>query len=254
MYVDNMLTRDRFVIPRRLLPSAMLLGQSPGNSGGIPAVTLTELRRAGVVTNAGRLKDEAASLLGVMSDAALVSSIEVRGKGTESASTIWATTRGAAVGRQVDEDMCELIPIRPTSLPVVMAHIVEIGRRPEPPFFGAGLLADGALELALDRIADAPSTAIDILVAAGLDRTWADRLLIAHEHMRSHWSVSSVWTDQMGSHHVRSVSVLDGGAAGYWRIEAQPISPPSSRFSVVTLAQVMRLLRSTIPPTDTLSV
>ncbi len=242
-----MLIRDRYLIPRRLLPPVMLLGQAPQRWETMHAGVRSELRRCGLVTPGGLLTEGAAGLVSTMTEASLVSSVDVQSGGTTHSSTIWATAGGATLGRQLDGDTCELTSVRPRSLPLVLASLVDVGRRPEPPFFGAGVLADAALTLALERAADASDAAIDVLVAAGLDRTWADRLLIAHEHMRSRWTISSVWTDTGGGHHVRHAAVLDGGAAGYWRIQPQASDPPASRYSVITLEQVMRLLRSTLP-------
>lgn len=251
--LDYMLTRDRFVIPRRLLPSLLLLGQSPDKGHAIPPATFADLRRTGLVAGSGRLSDAAVAIVHTMTEAALVSSVDVHAGGATQTATIWATSDAAAVGRQVDDEMCELAPVRTTSLPLVLAQLVDVGRRPAPPFSGAGVLADAAVAMALDRASEANGAALDILVAAGLDRVWADRLLIAHQHMRSRWTISSVWTDNDGGHHVRFVSVLDGGAAGYWRVQPQQADPPASRYSVVDLEQVMRLVRSTIPAAGTLN-
>lgn len=248
-----MLTRDRFIVPRRLLPSLLLLGQSPAKSSSIPAATFTDLRRTGLVNGKGRLTDTAVALVTTMTAAGLVSSIDVHRGGASQTSTVWATNDAAALGRQVDDDMCELTPVRTTSLTLVLAQLVDVGRRPPQPFSGSGVLADAALGLALDRASETNTSALDILVAAGLDRVWADRLLIAHQHMRSRWSISSVWTDSEGGHHVRFVSVLDAGAAGYWRIQPQQGDPPTSRYTVVSLERVMRLLRSALPELGTLS-
>ncbi len=235
-----MLPHGTLTLPRHLIPALMLLA----SHGSPPPAAMSELERAGVACN-GLLSAEASALVAVMTQPDLVISVEVATRDGARLSTIWATAAQAVWGRPVEHDVYQLRAIDTVTVPLLLVQLTGVGRRPEPPFAGSVCIAAEALEAALDWQADDPETALGILVAAGVDPQWADRILIAHQHHRAKWTVSSVWTDGGAGHEVHDVTVLDAGPAGYWRITAP--EPATVAFTVASLHETIRLLRRCVP-------
>jgi|GEM_PF-6085763 len=236
-----MLSHGTLTIPRRLIPAVMLLA-----AGGTPPVAgaVDELERSGVMAH-GVLDPAAADLVAVMTDPDLVVSVEVATRDGSQLSTVWATDDRAVWGRSVEVDIYQLRLIDALSVPLLLAQLTGVGRRPEAPFSGSVTIAAETLAAAVDWHTDDPETACGILVAAGVDSLWADRILIALHHQRATWTVSSVWSDGASGHEVHEVTVLDAGPAGYWRLT----SPDSGdvTYTVTSLRETVRLLRRCVP-------
>ncbi len=214
-------------------------------SGQRPSArALEELEALGVVAG-GRIADDAADIVEVMTDARLVISVDRRTADLPFRSTIWERNGTAVWGRPVNGDVFELRAIDPIQLPLLLAQLTDVGRRPLPPFSGALLVRVEPLHAALTSHHD-QETAFGILVASGLDPLWADRLLIAHDHRRAEWTISSVWTDPTGTHGVHETTVLDAGPAGFWHLHRTE-DGTTVRYTVGSLESVMRSVRRCVP-------
>jgi hypothetical protein len=212
--------------------------------GAPPPSAVAELERCGVVTG-GVVSPDAAAVVGVMTDPDLVVSIEVTTRDSVDRSTIWATAELAVWGRPVEQDVYQLRSIDTVTVPLLLAQLTGVGRRPETPFSGAVTIAADALEAALDWQTEDPETALAILVSSGADPVWADRILIANQHHRARWTVSSVWVEASGRHEVHEATVLDAGPAGYWRISRD--GPGTVTYTVASVHETLRLLRRCLP-------
>jgi hypothetical protein len=235
-----MLSPGVLTLPRRLIPALMLLAAD----GAPPPAAVVDLERCGVASG-GIVSPDAAALVGVMTDPDLVVSIEVTTRDAVNRSTIWATAERAVWGRPVEQDVYQLRSIDTVTVPLLLAQLTGVGRRPETPFSGSVTVAADALAAALDWQTDDPETALAILVSAGAEPVWADRILIANQHRRAQWTVSSVWVEQNGGHEVHEATVLDAGPAGYWRISRD--EPGTSTYTVASMHETMRLLRRCLP-------
>ena len=233
-------TTAPLTLPRRLIPAVMLLG-----CGGAPTPPVAaELERSGV-TVGGNLAARTAELVAVMTEPDLIVSVAVTTRDAELLSTIWSTGPQAVWGRPVDRDVYQLRSIEAVTIPLLLAQLTGVGRRPEPPFGGSIGMPSRALKKALDFAGDDPDTALGILLDAGVDETWADRVLIANQHMRARWRVSSVWTPPDLGPSVHEATVLDAGPAGYWHITTSDTDHVT--YTVASLAQTMRVLRGCLP-------
>ena len=235
-----MLSHGVLTLPRRLIPALMLLAAE----GTPPPSAVAELERCGVAPG-GLLSPNATGLVAVMTDPDLVVSIEVTTRDATNRSTIWATAERAVWGRPVELDVYQLRSIDTVTVPLLLAQLTGVGKRPETPFTGSVTVAADALDAALDWQADDPETALAILASVGADPVWADRILIAHQHRRAQWTVSSVWIGQAGGHEVHEATVLDAGHAGYWRIASA--EPGTVTYTVASLHEIMRVLRRCLP-------
>jgi hypothetical protein len=222
----------------------MLLAVARDGTPALPAGTMSALDRAGLVEG-GHIAETVSDLVSVMTDAHLVISIERRTADLPYRSTIWARTGSAVWGRPAAPDLFDLQSVDPIELPLLLAQLADVGRRPRPPFLGACTVPREPLDAALAFEHD-EETSFGILVGGGVDPVWADRVLIAHDHRRAEWTVSSVWTDADGGHGVNEVTVLDAGPAGYWHLD--PTEDGSHvRYTIGSLETVMRALRRCIP-------
>lgn len=211
----------------------------------VPSGASDELERLGLVQAGGGVTPTGRALVEIMTEARLVISIECETADLPSRSTIWARQGSAVWGRPSAGEVFELRQIDPIEIPLLLAQLTDVGRRPTPPFAGAVIVDGEPLRAALNGEYD-QEVAFGILVAAGVDPLWADRLLIAHEHRRMQWTVSSVWTDPAGGHGVHDVTVLDAGPAGYWHVR-RGHGDESLKFTVGSLTTVMRSLRACVP-------
>ncbi len=230
-------------LPRPLIPTLMILAAgehapTPAD-GAVRHLEELELAAQGRITPMGR------RLVEIMTEADLVISVECASAELVQHSTIWAQRHRAVWGRPADHDVFELRCVEPIEIPLLLAQLTEVGHRPPAPFAGAVTVPHDALNAAASRDFDA-ETAFGILVAAGVDSTWADRLLIAFDHRRHEFTISSVWTDPEGNHGHHEVRILDAGAAGYWHLEPDTHSG-SITATVGSVRSVMRSLTGCVP-------
>lgn len=207
-------SRRSVSVPRRLMPAILAVhtGERPG-----PDAAITELRKDGLMASR-RLDPLLTTLIEVMTNPALVMTIEVaRSRGLRLA-TIWGTRRRAVIGMTDDRDRFDLLQIEPGLLPFHLAQTTGLVPQPRPPFAGSCSLPAAVLNLAEDLIIAQPERAEAALTGAGVPTEWADRILIALTHRRSMWTVESVWLGTGNGRSQTRLSVLDAGPAGYWLI------------------------------------
>jgi hypothetical protein len=198
-----------------------------------------------VLTGDGGLTAEAHAVVGVMVDPTLVVSVDVTSPLGGSRSTLWATDELAVWGRPVAGDAFELRRIDPIEIALLLTQLTGVGHRPVPPFTGGVTVETAALTTAIDWRGDDPDGALGVLVSSGIEAVWADRLLIAHEHLRTQWTVSSVGgTTAGGEPHIVELHVMDAGPAGYWRVEDDLLT---TTFTVVSHRGVLAELRRALP-------
>jgi hypothetical protein len=208
--------RRALVLPRRLVPVAMLLHTAAAPDATGQPLARCELERAGI-TAGGRLHPLAASILGVVTEPRVVVSVEVTETGPPSIATIWAEPRRAVLGRPVAGDGFELHEIAPALIPFHLAQLVELsgsttsatGRIVVP----TALLHDVGDQLVLD-----PEAARERLRLAGVGPDVTERLVELHTRRAQTWRVASLWAGPDGSAHDDELVVMDAGEAGYWQV------------------------------------
>jgi hypothetical protein len=201
-------------VPRHLMP--VLLALHAGERSGSVA-EVTELRAAGLM-QAQRLDPLLITLISVMTDPALVVTVEAADAGKPRLATIWGTPRRAVIGMTDDSRQFELIQIEPGLLPFHLAQATGLAPLPRQPYAGGFSLPASAMDSAEDLLARDPVSAGRVLLRAGVPTLWADRLLSALALRRSIWTVESVWLSTGRRRSEARLSILDAGSAGYWRL------------------------------------
>ncbi|MDJ0960625.1 MAG: ESX secretion-associated protein EspG [Acidimicrobiia bacterium] len=210
--------RGTLTLPRRLVPSVMLLG-THGSDGAarVRLRDLVELERAGITTDR-QLHPQAADMLEVVIAPTRVVTIEVTTDEGTAISTIWIRRTSAVLGRPAGPDLFRLGPIEVGLLTFHLAQLVTLGPRPDAPISGSVTVpADLLDELEMAWSAN-PADAASRLIADGIDPGWAERLTVIHCQRRSRWRISSLWIGDDGTAGDTEVIVLDAGPAGYWQI------------------------------------
>lgn len=194
-----------------------------------------------------RLDPLVTTLLEVMTNPELVVTIDVAGARSPRLATVWGSPRRAVLGMTDDRRQFELVQIEPALLPFHLAQTTGLRPRPHPPFSGGFSLPTGALARAEELIGADSCEAERELRSAGVPSPWADRLLIALANRRSMWTVEAVWLGTKAAADIASLSVLDAGPAGYWRLES------GSEHAEITVAisdfdDLLRRFSALLPP------
>ena len=239
-----MLAPAALTIPRRLIPTLMLAHHDENAIGGDRSLVFADLERHGVLAEGGGLTAEAHAVVGVMVDPTLVVSVEVASPLGRQRSTLWGTEDLAVWGRPAAGDAFELRRVDPVEIPLLLTQLTGVGHRPPPPFTGGVTVETAALTTAIDWRGDDPDGALGVLVSSGVEPVWADRLLIAHDHLRTEWTVSSVAGPTNGEPHVVELHVVDAGPAGYWRIDDDELC---TTYTVVSHHGVVAELLRAVP-------
>lgn len=199
-------------VPRTLMPSllAMRTGASPHRTA------ITRLATGGLVSS-GRLDPMVTDLLEVMTEPSLVASVEAETPDGHHLVTFWRQATRAVAGTTDAWNRFHISRVEVGLLPFALAQAVGLSPLHRPNFTGPITLPYSAFEAATDLAGSELSAAAQTLAAAGLDPGGADRLLAAMLLRRSRWSIESVSCD-VGRNHI-SLSVLDGGHAGLWRLK-----------------------------------
>ena len=210
--------RRSVCVARRLMPSILAI-----HSGQRPALTeaASELRSGGILAT-DQLDPLVTTLIEVMTNPQLVLSVEVYRSTRPDLATFWATPRRAVVGFTDDKSRFELIQIEPSLLQFHIAQSTGLRPRPTPPFDGSFSLPAASMRFAEENIATDPVGVETRLRDDGVPILWADRLMTAVAMRRSLWTVGSVWLGRADARNESSLSVLDAGFAGYWRLSATP--------------------------------
>lgn len=208
--------RRSISVPRRLMPSLLAV-----HAGRLPeSATLTELRAGGIMT-ATRLDPLVRSLVSVITNPTLVVTVEVDdpdpGRPPQPA-TLWRSGN-AAVGGRADRRGCfELIHIDPFLLPFHLAQVVRLVPESHPTYTGSLRVPLTTLRLVESIAATDPTRAERELATAGVGAPWIDRVLATLIMRRSVWAVESIWIGDRRHREEARLTVLDGGFAGYWRL------------------------------------
>ncbi|MDX2468486.1 MAG: ESX secretion-associated protein EspG [Acidimicrobiia bacterium] len=210
--------RRSVCVARRLMPSILAIhaGQQPALSRAA-----TELRAGGILAT-DELDPLVTTLVEVMTNPQLVISVEVYRSAKPNLATFWATPRRAVVGLTDDQNRFELIQVEPTLLQFHLAQSTGLRPRPSPPFSGSFSLPSRTLRFAEENIATNPIGVETRLRTDRVSAEWTDRLMAALAMRRSLWNVASVWLGKTNFRNESSLSVLDAGFAGYWRLTTTP--------------------------------
>jgi hypothetical protein len=223
--------RGTLTLPRRLVPTVMLLGtHGAAAADRVQMRDLVELERAGITTDR-HLHPQAADMLDVVTAPTRVISVEVSVGDRTDISTIWIRRTTAVLGRPADADLFRLGPIEVGLLTFHLAQLVALGPRPDPPFAGSATVPAETLD-ALDGLwMTDPTRATSRLIAEGLDPQWAERLTAVHSQRRRRWRINSLWITEEGTPGDSEIIVLDAGSAGFWQV-----LPDAEGIGQITLA------------------
>ena len=235
-------TRRSVSVPRHLMPVLLALhaGERPGSTEAVVGLRADGLMRA------ERLDPLLTTLIGVMTNPALVITVEVAGARTPRLATIWGTPQRAVLGMTDDRHRFDLIQIEPGLLPFHLAQATGLAPHPQPPFSGGFWLPGALLKSVEELIKTDPAAAEASLQRAGVPIVWADRLLIALAHQRALWTVESVWLGTRRQRRDARLSVLDAGPAGHWRLSGSS-SDDSINLAVSCFDEIMRLFSNLLP-------
>jgi hypothetical protein len=184
------------------------------------SASLTELRAGGIISTT-RLDPLVHALVSVITNPSLVVTVEIDGPDPADRprlATIWRNGDTAVGGSRDQGGRFELIQIDPLLLPFHLAQVVQLVPRAQPRYTGTFRVPIGTLTLVESFAATDPSRAERELAAVGVAAPWIDRILATLIMRRSLWAIESIW---LGDHRRREearLSVLDGGFAGYWRL------------------------------------
>jgi hypothetical protein len=118
-------------------------------------------------------------------------------------------------------------------LPSWLAALVGLGPRPRPAARGILLTDAWRLRKLLDEEDGASAAVTEILDAAELPPAWTEALGRLREDLTTHWRLT---IDTLG------LEVIDGGAAGLWRIGGDPDNQGRVSLQTTTPTQIWRCL------------
>lgn len=224
-------------VPRTLMPSllAMRTGASPHRAA------ITRLATGGLVSS-GRLDPMVTELLEVMTEPSLVASVEAETPDGLHLVTFWRQPTRAVSGTTDAWNRFHIARVEVGLLPFALAQAVSLSPLRRPNFTGPITLPYSAFEAASDLVGSDLSAAAETLAAAGLDPAGADRLLAALLLRRTQWSIESVSSDVERNH--LSLSVLDGGHAGLWRLK--PVGSADIEVSPIGFEALLEMLAAMV--------
>ena len=227
-------------VPRRLMP--VVLSAHAGKLER-PSPAITELCASGLMHDL-ELDPLAAALIEVMTDPTLVVTVEVSASASSRLATIWGTPHRAVIGTTDDSRRFDLMQIEPGLLPFHLAQATNLAPVSPLLFTGGFSLPATALDQAEDLATTDLDMAADAMAGMGTPKLWINRLLTALIERRSLWTVESVWVGGGRGRSAARLSVLDAGAAGYWRL-----SGPGNivRVDVTNFDDIMHRFSALLP-------
>jgi hypothetical protein len=223
--------RGTLTLPRRLVPTVMLLGtHGTAAAGRLRLRDLVELERAGITTDR-QLHPQAADMLDVVTAPNRVISIEVTNHEHTDISTIWIRRTTAVLGRPAGSDLFQLGPIEVGLLTFHLAQLVALSPHPDIPFAGSATVPAEVLDELDDVWTEDPAHAASRLIAEGVDPQWAERLTVVHSQRRRRWRINTLWITDDGTPGDGEIIVLDAGSAGLWQV-----LPDAEGLGQITLA------------------
>jgi hypothetical protein len=237
------LEAGRVRLSERELAAAMMLATEPGSPKLKETVLMAEVDRlaeAGLVKD-GTLDPGLAGLVTVVARPQLRLLLERASPEGLSAFVVWATPKAAVVAVPVPDqpEAADYAAMEPAALPLTLFGLAQVGRRPKPRRPGSVTITvadlDTASKAAEARDADGVEAA---LARAGIEEPWRaalKRLMLERERS---WRLAGGWSDQKGNKHVGSLTVIDGGQAGLWRVQVPEDADPNDPAVPITLTPV----------------
>jgi hypothetical protein len=183
----------RLVLPRELVPVALLLLERPGITPDGLEMQLAALKAAGIATGSG-LHPAAQATIAPLARPTTVLSIEILGP-RPTISTIWIADCGATLGWSPDQMRLELMQVEPRFMPFYVAALVGLTVR-------VGDRLGGRAPISL------PATHTNTGTDLGAD------LLVSPRRCR----LTSLLRSTAGSTAEQTLEVIDGGRHGYWEL------------------------------------
>jgi hypothetical protein len=180
---------------------------------------LAQLRSAGVVTESGRLSEQATTPIRVVAlPVVRIEATVVRGD-SERELRVWADERDAVVGT-VEGDAVELEPVAWERFPGELGARLGLASRRPPQLTGERAplpVPPPLLSAVRARVRDGDvDGALGLLGDRGLaPRVRGEALAIAEE-LRLTFSLSAAWREADGELHVGTLAALEAGVAGWW--------------------------------------
>ena len=237
------LEAGRVRLTDREMAAAVLLATEPGNAQLKESVVMDDVAR---LTEAGLVKDgvldpDLANLVTVVARPQLRMMLERVTPGGLAAYGVFATPESAVVAVPVegDEPAVDYAAMEPAALPLTLFGLAQVGRRPVPRREGQVTLRQADLDAA-GQAAEARDVAglEAALTRAGLEDPWRAafaRLLLERQ---GSWRLSGGWADAEGNKHLGSLTVVDGGKAGLWRVRLPPDADPNDPNVPITVTPV----------------
>lgn len=224
----------RLVLPRHLVPIALMLRQREAAGEGGPVPGREELDRAGI-TRGERLHPLAHRILGPVASPHMVVSVEVTEERRRFA-TIWSRRSVATLGTSHDPASFVLDELEAELLPFHLAAITRLGPRPLPK-------AEPIVVAPVD-LAGIPTRGSERArrTSAGVGGDFVEDLRAAS---RRRWTVSTLRLDTEGSVVDSSLEAIDAGPLGYW--EVTPLATDRVVLTPRRLDSVLRLLADAMP-------
>jgi hypothetical protein len=227
----------------REMVAAVMLATEPGSPKLRESVLTDEITRLG---DAGLFKDGAldpdlARLVTVVARPQLRLMLERVTPTGLAAYGVFATPQSAVVAVPVDgeEPTADYSAMETAALPITLFGLAQVGRRPVPKREGHVTLKqadlDAAGKAAEAKDADGVEAA---LRKAGLEDPWLaafKRLLLERQ---GSWRLSGGWADAKGNKHLGSLTVIDGGQAGLWRVKVPDDADPNDPNLAITVTPV----------------
>jgi hypothetical protein len=227
----------------RELAAAVMLATEPGSPKLKETVLMAEVDRlaeAGLVKE-GVLDAALADLVQVVARPQLRLLLERASPEGLSAFVVWATPKSAVVAVPVPDqpESADYAAMEPAALPLTLFGLAQVGRRPAPKRPGSITITvadlDAASKAAEAKDADGIEAALQ---KAGLEEPWRaalKRLMLERERS---WRLAGGWSDAKGKKHLGSLTVIDGGQAGLWRVQVPEDADPQDPAVPITLTPV----------------
>lgn len=221
-------------------------GDPPGTGGA-----LEELTRAGILTD-GAMADVVARPLRIIAAPALQIAVETHQAEAALVAVIAATPQDGALVERVERDRWLLRSLAPRLVPLRMADVIGIGRRPTPPVTRPLDIPGRALRGAWDAAGrgDTAATERALELAQGVDTAERSAVAALLAHRRLSWRVSVTYTADDGSTRRGSLAAVDGGQAGMWESAPLDAADPEAgvRLTPRGSNELWRRLLALVPP------
>lgn len=222
------------------LKTAGAIGVDPASAAAVSNLEAGDLLRD------GQLHPMADAILQLVSEPALVVSVERMRIGAVAASTIWATPSGATIGTRVDGGVFELRLANADLLPFHLFQLIHL--RPLPASEPTDVMAAADAMLAAETLlhADDRAGAIQELTGNGLSEGDAAAAVVILASRVASWRIHSQWTSN-DRIEVRRAHGMDCGPRGHV-LATIGLAEPTIRLRSGTFADVTAAIRSTLPP------